>query len=167
MRKVFLNLLLVFLLAAITHGQSGGGFTVTQSVTAAGGGNSSGGGFSIVGTAGQHSTDYSTAPDFTLRAGFWVPEFAPTAANVAIGGRISTPDGAGIRNVVITLTDLSNGSSVSTLSTTFGYYRIDAVPIGRTYLLSVTSKQFVFEPGSRIIAVLDDALDEDFTGTRK
>ena len=143
-----------------------GQFQITQSVIAGGGLTSTGGVFSLSGTTGQSTTSTSNATsNFELRAGFWTPEsFAPTAAGVSIGGQVRTVTGTGIRNARITLTHLATGETTSALSSSFGYYRFDDVPVGHLYLISIDSKRFVFEPNSRVISLLDEITNEDFVG---
>ena len=147
--------------------QSGGPFQLTQSVIASGGSDSSGTNFGITGTVGQPTTSESANGSFSLRGGFWSASFAPTAAGVSIGGQIRTADGAGIRNVRITLTHLATGETTSALSSTFGYYRFDDLTVGRLYVLSVGAKQFVFEPNTRVISLLDELTNEDFIANPK
>jgi hypothetical protein len=44
-----------------------------------------------------------------------------------------------------------------------GYYRFDEVEAGQTYLLSVSSKHYEFEP--KVIFVIEDLTDVDFYPT--
>jgi hypothetical protein len=83
----------------------------------------------------------------------------PTAANVSISGRVLTADGRGIRSTAVVLTD-SQGASRTVTTSTFGYYRFDEVPAGETYIMSVSSKRYQFEP--RIVAVQDEIANFDF-----
>ena len=92
--------------------------------------------------------------------GMWqIPIFAPTAANVSIAGRVSTAEGRGFSNAVVTLTD-SNGNSRSTQTGSFGYYGFEEVTTGETYTVSIRSKRFQFTP--RIVSVSDSISDLDF-----
>lgn len=84
---------------------------------------------------------------------------APTAANVSISGRVLSPNGAGLTNAVVSLTD-REGITRSTRTSSFGYYRFDEVAVGQTIVIGVRSKQFQFE--SRVIAVQEDLADVDF-----
>lgn len=136
-------------------------FAITQSAIANGGGqNSSGGQFVADGTAGQPVAGGPTArTDFALYTGFWNTGFlAPTAASVAVSGRVLTPNGGGLRNAIVTLTN-SNGGVVSARSSSFGYYKFEDVAIGQTYIVNVNSKRFTFSP--RVIAVADEITDLD------
>ncbi|MBS1797330.1 MAG: carboxypeptidase regulatory-like domain-containing protein, partial [Acidobacteria bacterium] len=84
---------------------------------------------------------------------------APTAASVSIGGRVLTAEGAGLRNAVVYLTK-ANGETVSTRTTTFGYYRFDELTVGQTVVIEVNSKRYQFTP--QVITVADNAADIDF-----
>ncbi len=92
--------------------------------------------------------------------GLWqIPVIAPTAANVSVSGRVSTTAGTGILRARVTMID---GDSVRTVFTnSFGYYRFDNVPSGRTYTVQVKAKRFTFEP--RLLTPTDDVTGFDFT----
>lgn len=79
--------------------------------------------------------------------------FAPTAANVSVSGRISTADGRNLRDAIVTLTD-ANGTTRTTRSTAFGYFRFDEIESGQTVTISVISKRFQFTP--QILMINED-----------
>jgi hypothetical protein len=157
---VFFALTIVHLPLTVTA-QSGGQFAITQSVVAGGGGGPSTGGiFGVTGTAGQASAGVSSSnTPFGVRGGFWQNDLAPTAAGVAVSGRVMTTNGSGLRNAFVTLTN-SSGVTISVRTSTFGYYRFEDVAAGQTYIVNVKSKRFTFTP--RIIAVTDELTDVDF-----
>jgi hypothetical protein len=84
----------------------------------------------------------------------------PTAAGVDVSGRVLTPNGAGLRNAIVTLTD-SRGVTQTSRSTTFGYYKFEDVRVGETYVLAVNSKRYVFTP--RTVQVFDEVTGLDIT----
>lgn len=84
-----------------------------------------------------------------------------TAAGVEISGRVVTPDGRGIRNASVFITDAS-GARRQVTTSSFGIYRFDSVEAGRTYTITVNSKQYRFTP--RVIQVVDTLTDFDFVG---
>ena len=84
-----------------------------------------------------------------------------TAAGVDVSGRVVTPDGRGIRNASVIITDAA-GARRSATTSSFGYYRFEAVESGRTYTIGVNSKQYRFTP--RVIQVVDTLADFDFVG---
>lgn len=95
---------------------------------------------------------------------FFPPAFAPTSANVTIGGQVSASSGQGIGNVRVVLTD-SSGMSRSTLTNNFGRFRFENVEVGQTYVISVANKKYIFEPSSQIVQI-DDARDDlNFTAS--
>jgi len=83
----------------------------------------------------------------------------PTAAGVTVSGRILTPQGYGLRNAIVTITD-STGTIRTARTGSFGYYSFDEVEVGGTYVVSVGSKRFAFTP--RILTVNDSVSDFDF-----
>lgn len=83
---------------------------------------------------------------------------APTAATSSVAGQVRTADGRGIGNTVVTLTG-TDGSVRRALTNQMGYYRIDEVPTGATYVIGATSKRYTFD--SRIITVGDNITDAD------
>ena len=145
--------------------QSGGQFEITQSVIASGAGqNSTGGAAAIDGTLAQPLAGSNLRGGlFAVSGGFWNTPLATSAAGVSIGGRISTAEGFGIRNAVVSLTDGSTGVSLSTRSGAFGFYRFQGIAGGRVYILTVTTNRFTFAPNTRIVTVFDDLTDENFT----
>ena len=82
-------------------------------------------------------------------------------ANVAsIGGRVTTSTGAAVPNAVVRMTDSMNVSRFARTNG-FGYFRFDEVPRDQTYTVSVTSKQYQFQP--QMITVTDNVTNLDFT----
>jgi len=84
----------------------------------------------------------------------------PTAASVSIGGRVTTPEGRGLRGALVSLTD-QNGNTRTAMTTTFGYYHFDEVAAGETYVISVSSKRYSFAP--QVVSVMEDLTGLNFT----
>lgn len=168
--KFMVVCLILTLLTTIASAQTGGDFAITQSVIAAGGGQqSTGGSFSLDGTIGQAAAGnaISGAP-FAVTSGFWnFNALAPTAANASISGRILAADGRGIRNVIVSLTNALGGEIRFANSGSFGYYRFEDIPVSETYILTVRSKRFVFVPDTRVITLLDELTELNFTALPK
>jgi len=93
-----------------------------------------------------------------------INSLAPTAASATIGGRIVNSNGRGIRNVRIMLTGSSLSEPIYATSTSFGYYRFPEVPVGETYILQVFSKNYNFNPSSRVVNLNSNLTDADFVG---
>ena len=85
----------------------------------------------------------------------------PTAAGVEVSGRVSTPDGRGLRNARVVITD-SEGVTRTVTTNSFGYYTITDVEAGESYIIGVNSNRYRF--ASRVIEVSDSLSDVDFVG---
>ncbi|MBX3294047.1 MAG: carboxypeptidase regulatory-like domain-containing protein [Acidobacteria bacterium] len=85
----------------------------------------------------------------------------PTNAGVEVSGRVMTPDGRGLRNATVTMTD-ANGVVRNAVTSSFGYYRFEGVPVGDSFVMTVNSRSYRFVP--RVVNVLDNMTDVDFIG---
>lgn len=109
------------------------------------------------------------APDFATKticarvnslSPFVVAEdLSPSAANVSVGGRVSTSNGSGISRVRVSITN-QNGETRSATTNTFGFYRFAEIPAGETYVISAFHKRYQFN--SRVLTVSDDIQNADF-----
>ena len=149
--------------AGSLQAQSGGAFAIEQSVVASGGAsNLSGGAFTVGGTAGQTVVGSSGTGSFNLRGGFWeVQPLAPTAAMVSVSGKVSTANGLGIRNVIVTLTG-PDGSIRTTVTGSFGIYQFADVEVGGTYVLTIAPKRYVIANPTQVVTVRDEIANLDF-----
>ncbi|CAN5475419.1 hypothetical protein BH10ACI1_BH10ACI1_16960 [soil metagenome] len=84
--------------------------------------------------------------------------FPPSAANVAVGGRITVGNN-GLARARVTLTD-TNGETRSVITSSFGYYRFDDVEVGATYIVSVNHKRYFFTP--QVVSVSEDLTELNF-----
>ena len=84
-----------------------------------------------------------------------------TAASVEVTGRVLTPDGRGLRNAEVSITD-SQGVRRTVITSSFGYYRFTEVEAGEIYVIGVSSKRYRF--ASRAVQVADALMDVDFVG---
>jgi hypothetical protein len=87
----------------------------------------------------------------------------PTAANVSVGGRITTASGIGIKNTGISLTD-SQGNIRTAISNPFGYYKFDNLTAGETVVLSVSSKSYSFDNPTQVLTLDDNVTNVNFVG---
>lgn len=159
-------ILLILLAACCTAAQTGGTYSITESVIAAGGTQAaSGGGYVMQGTIGQSAAGMqSSGGQFSVRGGFWSEAFAPTAANVSLSGTISLDDD-GMRRVRILVQNLSTGVVRSTTPNQFGSYSFDDLDIG-LYLIRIESDVFQFAPNDVVITMMENTEGVNFTGTR-
>ncbi|MBX3294045.1 MAG: carboxypeptidase regulatory-like domain-containing protein [Acidobacteria bacterium] len=103
----------------------------------------------------NENVDISTVTDGSATV------LAPTNAGVEVSGRVMTPDGRGLRNATVTMTD-GHGVTRSAVTSSFGYYRFDGVPVGDSFVMSVNSRMYRFVP--RVVVVTDTLTDVDFVG---
>lgn len=88
-------------------------------------------------------------------------ELLPTAASSSISGRVLTAKGQGIRDVIVTVTDL-NGVSRSVRAGSFGIFRFDDLAVGESYIVSVASKRYVFAAPTSLVTLKESVLDLNF-----
>ncbi len=77
----------------------------------------------------------------------------PTAATASLSGRAIASDGRPAMNAQIILSN-NLGLTLRAISNPFGYYRFENVPTGSNYVLSASSKRFVFQ--TRMVSIADD-----------
>jgi serine protease AprX len=80
---------------------------------------------------------------------------------VQVGGRVVTPQGTGLRNATVVLAG-ANSPIRTVLTSPFGFYRLDDVPAGQSYTMTVRSKRFRF--ANRQIQPNESLSNVDFTG---
>lgn len=85
-------------------------------------------------------------------------QFAPTAANASVSGRVTTAGATPISNAIVSLTD-SAGNVRNTRTNSFGVYLFSNVPSGGLYVLNARHKGDTFE--ARLVDVVDDLFDLD------
>jgi hypothetical protein len=83
-------------------------------------------------------------------------------SNVSISGRVTTPDGRGLRNAQVILTNAA-GVRRSAVTSSFGFYTFTDVGAGQTYSIAVRSRRYKF--ASRSVSVLDTLTGVDFVAT--
>jgi hypothetical protein len=157
---IFMALAFSGLIVLTGWAQSGGSFSITQSVIAGGGQNSSGGAFALNGTIGQPVAGVTSSGGvFSQSGGFWISDLSPTAAGVNISGRVITPEEKGLFGAIVTLTDQA-GNIRTTRTATFGYYQFTDIEVGQTVILTVISKKYIFQP--QVVFVSDEISGLDF-----
>ncbi|HVQ55601.1 MAG TPA: carboxypeptidase-like regulatory domain-containing protein, partial [Pyrinomonadaceae bacterium] len=86
----------------------------------------------------------------------------PTAGEVSISGRVLTAKGAGISNVSVTVLNMAGDDVGTAVTNTFGYFMVGDLPAGASYVISVTSKGYVFEPSNQVVMLDGDMSDLNF-----
>jgi hypothetical protein len=95
--------------------------------------------------------------------GGWGLEFAPPlASNAAIGGRITTAGGNGIRGAVVSVSGGNLPQPIFVRTGNFGYYQIEDLEVGQTYVVTVHSKRFTFSNPSVVLTLQDNIGNLDF-----
>ena len=165
-----IKIIILMLFCATIQAQTGGTFTVTQSVIAGGGGTSADTAniFTLDGAIGQAFTATSANSGFNVRSGFFTSAapLAPTAAAASLSGRIRTEAGKGIRNVRLTLMNTATGEIFYAGSGNFGFYRFENLAVGEGYILTISAKRFTFNPNTIYISLSGDLTETDFIGTQ-
>lgn len=168
--KIIIAILTFLILPTAISAQiaAGGSFSLEKSVVATGGGTSSNGSFNLSGTTGQNAAGtVNTNVMFDQVGGFWTFDgFAPTAAMVTVGGKVTTGRGSGIRSIVVTLTDM-NGAVRTTFTGSFGAYRFTNVEVGQNYILRVFGKKYSFANPTQIISVYEELTNLDFVAAEQ
>jgi hypothetical protein len=97
-------------------------------------------------------------------SGGWSIEFLPsTAAPATISGRVMTADGRGIRNAKVVVTGNSLQEPLIATTGSFGYYSFAGLTAGETYVVTVNSKRYTFTAPSRVVTLVDNIADMNFT----
>jgi hypothetical protein len=91
----------------------------------------------------------------------WELLVTPTAASVSVGGRVMTSDGTGISKTTVTITD-SSGNTFTTLTSPFGYYRFDNIPVGDTYVINAARKGYQFAQPQQVVFVEGETDEVNF-----
>lgn len=91
-------------------------------------------------------------------AGGWGIELL---ASATVSGRVLTPDGRGLRNATVRITDRAGVTRIATTSS-FGFYQFDDSALGETYTIGVVSRLYRF--ASRTVDIADPLTALDFTG---
>jgi hypothetical protein len=91
----------------------------------------------------------------------------PTAASADLAGRITDTNGVGIEGVTVSLVDTGNGETSTVTTNNKGFYAFGAVPVGRSYVITPSSKRYDFEPSSRVVSHMDEATQVNFTAQPK
>ena len=111
------------------------------------------------------SSSNTTTKQFTLNgvtsfSNWTLGVTTPTAAGVSIEGKVSVLNSRGVSNAVVTLQP-SDGAARTARTNTFGYYHFNNVPSGQTYVLSVNSKRYQFQP--RVVSPNENLTGINFT----
>ncbi len=116
----------------------------------------------FVGGTVNGATHTATAPGVINFSSWGAGILSTTASGVSVAGRVTTTDGRGIKNVSVVVSGNRLPQPVRAITGPFGYYQIDDLEAGETYIVTVNSKRFAFRVPSRVITLTDNILDVDF-----
>lgn len=108
---------------------------------------------SVVVTGGQINVTISA------RSGFIFSNFAPTAANAFVSGKVTNAAGRAIYRATVELIG-QKGERRSVLTNSFGFYQFDDVQAGQTYVLRARSKNN--QSVQQVVTVNDSIADLNF-----
>ena len=108
---------------------------------------------------GGFLTNFTAAGSGTFASNPGPTYMPPSAAPAIISGRVLNPNGRGIANARVTVTD-SSGNTTTRLTNSFGYYRFLEIESGQTVIFSVFSKQYVYAP--KVLNVSEELDGFDF-----
>ena len=90
----------------------------------------------------------------------------PTAAEVFISGRVVSPAGRGIGRATITISGGDLEVPRVVMTNPFGYYRVEGLTAGESYVLTVSAKNRTFAVPARVISLTEDAAGIEFVSER-
>lgn len=91
---------------------------------------------------------------------------APTAAAVSIGGRVVNAGGRGISKANIQMIDRS-GNVRYAMTNSFGFYHFADVPVGETFVLTVSHKTERFANPTLILNISEESAGVNFTALER
>ena len=89
---------------------------------------------------------------------------APSSTGAAIKGRITNLNGRSLSYVMIMLSGGTLDEPLYARASAFGFYQFSEVPVGHTYIVSVSSKRYQFEQPAKVITLMDELSDVNFVG---
>jgi uncharacterized delta-60 repeat protein len=97
---------------------------------------------------------------------FFVARIMADAAPLAdIIGRVTAPNGQGIGNISMVLTNEETHISQYAITSPFGYYVFSNLPSNGSYTVSTSSKRYSFAPESQTFSLIESVSNIDFVGT--
>ena len=86
--------------------------------------------------------------------------------NGAIGGRLVNAAGRGISGATVVLTGASPAITLYAQTSSFGYYRFNAIPFGQSYTVIPRQRRYTFNPLSIVQSYGNEVLNVNFTGNQ-
>jgi VCBS repeat-containing protein len=95
-----------------------------------------------------------------------VSVLAPTAAPASISGRVMTDKGKGIKGASVTVAGGDLSQPRTAVTNTFGNFSFEGLTAGRVYVVTVSSRRYVFEVPTRVVKLMDDVSDLNFIASK-
>ena len=90
---------------------------------------------------------------------------APSAASASISGRVTDTNGRAIRGASITVQGM-DGVVRRAMTNTFGYYRIDGLQVGESFVVTASARRYAFAAPTQFVNLVDNISDLNFTAAR-
>ncbi len=100
-----------------------------------------------------------------INGGWGLQLLAPSAAQVSIAGRVLSAGGRAIGGAIVTVQGV-DGTVRRFTTNTFGYYRVDGLAAGGTYVVSVNARRYTFPNSGRVVSLEDNVSGLDFVANR-
>ncbi|CAN5735178.1 hypothetical protein BH24ACI3_BH24ACI3_05370 [soil metagenome] len=85
-----------------------------------------------------------------------------TSAPVTVSGRVLAANGKSISGARVTVEGGNLQSSMSAMTNPFGYFRLEGLSSGETYIVTIGSKRYAFAEPTRVVSPQDNITDLDF-----
>jgi len=89
-------------------------------------------------------------------------DFTALDASAAVTGRLTNPNGQGLGQSRVTITDANGALVAQVLTSSFGYYTFGTIAIDQTYTVTVSKKPYSFTP--QTVFIFEDISNLDFVG---
>ncbi len=86
----------------------------------------------------------------------------PTAAPASISGRVTTAEGTGIGQVLVSVMNLQTGEITYAYTNSFGNYSVEGLEVEQTYQVSVWNRKMSFGESQRVVSLDGDLFGVDF-----
>ncbi|QQS40629.1 MAG: carboxypeptidase regulatory-like domain-containing protein [Acidobacteriota bacterium] len=94
-------------------------------------------------------------------------QFVPAVSHASISGRVRDLNGSGLPQILVTIQGGPFEEPITRRTTSFGYFRFADLPAGESYIMTIDSKQFVFDQPIRFIQLSGDITDMNFVGDQR
>ena len=119
--------------------------------------------FTASGNLGYTFAERTAIRNRFVAAGYTIPPLNPPLSGATVTGRVLRNATYGLKGAVVVMTDNTTSASIIANTSALGYFMFTNVQTGRTYTVSVSSKQFNY--ASQQVTVNGDLGDINFTPT--